>query len=89
MFLLLAVLDSAALVGLGMTMGDESSSLYVIFAVVAIILALILCIMLLVQRFKLSFAFGKGVLFALGLLIFQPICTMILGFGGSKYKGTK
>lgn len=36
---------------------------------------------------KLAKAFGKGVLFTLGLLLLQPIFIMILGLGDSKYLG--
>lgn len=36
---------------------------------------------------KLAKAFGKGILFTIGLLILQPIFIMILGLGDAKYLG--
>ena len=39
------------------------------------------------ENIKLSRSFGHGYLFALGLLIFNPLFTMILGFGSSVYLG--
>ena len=36
---------------------------------------------------KLSRAFGHGVPFTLGLLFFQPVFILILGFGRSDYHG--
>ncbi len=44
------------------------------------IIPLILC-------FDLSRVFGKGGLFGLGLVLFNPIFTMILGFGSAEYVG--
>ncbi len=48
--------------------------------VVQFIIPLILC-------FDLSRVFGKGGLFGLGLVLFNPIFTMILGFGSAEYVG--
>ncbi len=39
------------------------------------------------ENIKLSRSFGHGYLFGLGLLIFNPFFTMILGFGSSRYLG--
>ena len=39
------------------------------------------------ENIKLSRSFGHGYLFGLGLLIFNPLFTMILGFGSSVYLG--
>ena len=30
--------------------------------------------------------FGKGLLFGIGLILFQPLFTLILGFGSARYK---
>lgn len=49
-----------------------------IIPVVGIILSIVL-------KFKLSKAFGKGVLFGFGLLFFPLIFMSILGFGSSEY----
>ena len=38
---------------------------------------------------KLSEAFGKGFLFALGLMFLPTIFAMILGWGGAVYRGPK
>lgn len=40
-----------------------------------------------VRAFKMATAFGKGVGFGFGLLIFYPIFALILGFGSAEYKG--
>lgn len=42
-----------------------------------------------IQNVKLSRAFGHGVLFALGLIIFNPLFVVLLGFGGSRYYGPR
>ena len=36
---------------------------------------------------KLAKAFGKGTGFAVGIFFLQPVFTLILGFGDSKYEG--
>ena len=38
-----------------------------------------------VMQVKLAKSFGKGVGFAIGLILVEPIFEMILGFGGAKY----
>lgn len=40
----------------------------------------------LIHAYKLSKAFGHGILFALGLIVFEPVFVLILGFGRSKYR---
>lgn len=40
-----------------------------------------------IKKVKLAKSFGKGVLFTLGLIFFEPIFVMILAFGKSKYVG--
>lgn len=44
-------------------------------------------ILVFLENIKLSRSFGHGYLFGLGLLIFNPLFTMILGFGSSIYLG--
>ncbi len=39
------------------------------------------------ENIKLARSFGHGYLFGLGLLVFNPFFTMILGFGSSRYLG--
>lgn len=36
---------------------------------------------------QLSRAFGRGALFALGMALFPPLFTLILGLGGAEYQG--
>lgn len=40
-----------------------------------------------IAMYRLARAFGHGVPFALGLILFQPLFIMILGFGASAYQG--
>lgn len=56
----------------------RSFLLFLIFLIVAYVLAI---------KFlhRLSKAFGKGILFTLGLIFFYPIFIMILGFGSAQY----
>ncbi len=44
-------------------------------------------ILTVIQNVKLSKAFGHGIFYALGLLIFNPVFVVLLGFGGSRYHG--
>ncbi len=44
-------------------------------------------IMSAISVYKLSFSFGHGIPFALGLFFLQPIFMLILGFGSSVYTG--
>lgn len=39
------------------------------------------------SMYKLSRSFGHGIPYALGLIFLQPLFTMILGFGESKWQG--
>ena len=48
---------------------------------------IILAISILIINYKLSKRFGHGLLFTIGLLLFQPLFYLILGFGSSKYRG--
>jgi hypothetical protein len=40
-----------------------------------------------VMMYNLAKAFGRGILFTLGLIIFPAIWFIILGFGGDEYRG--
>lgn len=51
------------------------------------LLSLAAIIMALMLPFRLAKAFGKGRLFGLGLLIFNTVFLMILGFGNGEYLG--
>ena len=44
-------------------------------------------VLMIVQLYKLSKAFGHGVGFTVGLFFLRPIFLLILGFGGSVYLG--
>ena len=48
---------------------------------------ILLAISILIINYKLSKRFGHGILFTIGLLLFQPLFYLILGFGSSKYRG--
>lgn len=41
----------------------------------------------LIKNYRLGRAFGRGVLFSLGLALFPPLFIMILGLGGAEYQG--
>ncbi len=45
------------------------------------------CLIHLAGCWNLSRAFGQGALFALGLALFSPLFTLILGLGGAEYRG--
>ncbi len=40
-----------------------------------------------VQNVKLSRSFGHGIFYALGLIFLNPLFIVLLGFGGSRYRG--
>lgn len=42
-----------------------------------------------IRNFRLGRAFGRGVPFCLGLVVFPPLFTLILGLGGSEYRGKR
>ena len=56
-------------------------------SLIAIILVILVILISLIQLSKLSKAFGHGFFFTLGLIFVSPIFMLILGFGGSKYRG--
>lgn len=51
------------------------------------LLGIAVAVLTLVQNYKLAKAFGHGLPFALGLLFFNPIFVLALGFGSSEYQG--
>ncbi|MCH5213369.1 MAG: hypothetical protein J1G06_10180 [Oscillospiraceae bacterium] len=53
------------------------------------ILQIVVCIIGIIQMYRLSKAFGHGVGFALGLIFLNPIFVLILAFGSSQYVGNK
>lgn len=62
---------------------SDSFILGLILAVVAIAIIVISIL----QDFKLSVSYGHGIGFTLGLIFFDPIFKLILGFGDSEYIG--
>lgn len=56
-------------------------------SVVGIICGLAGSIIQFISMFKLSKSFGKGIGFAIGLIILNPIFTLILGVGKAQYVG--
>ncbi len=58
-----------------------------IFLAVSSVLMIAAALISLIQVYKLARAFGHGVPFTLGLLFLNPIFILILGLGGSKYRG--
>ena len=51
------------------------------------VLRVILAVILILYCIKLAKAFGKGVGFAIGLMLLSPIFLLILGFGSAQYVG--
>lgn len=41
------------------------------------------------SRWNLARAFGRGPLFAVGMILLPPLFTLILGLGGSEYQGAR
>ena len=60
--------------------------LLLIIPIVNIIAAILIFIHFLVLNYRLSKSFHHGILFCLGLLIFNTLLLLILGFGSSKYR---
>ena len=60
----------------------------ILLILIPIIGAFIIAIIEIIQKFKLSNKFGKGVLFGFGLLFLQPIFESIIAFSKKiEYKG--
>lgn len=55
--------------------------------VVAVISGIAATVISLMQIVKLGAAYGKGIFFDLGLVFFNPVFIMILGFDSSRYCG--
>ena len=51
------------------------------------VISLILAVIQLTALYKLAEAFGRGVLFAVGLVFLNPIFLLILGFSDNQYQG--
>ena len=56
---------------------------------IGMILYFAVFVIYIIQNYKTSKAFGHGVGFCLGLIFFNFIFMMILGFGSSEYKGAQ
>lgn len=83
MFVLLIVLCVFA----GMGSVGEGTAIGLIFAILSLIAAIAILVILVMADYKLSKAFGHGAGFTVGLVLFDPIFKLILGFGGSRYIG--
>ena len=63
---------------------SESSTMWMVITLILGVVCLIINIM---YSVKLAKAFGKGIGFAVGLLLLQPIFILILAFGSAEYQG--
>ena len=63
---------------------EGGSALVAVLIIVLFIAGVVLTI---IGMNKLSKAFGHGIGFTLGLIFFEPIFMLILGFGGDTYQG--
>ena len=57
------------------------SPLWLLFLLIPLVNMYFIIFYHIVISFKLSFAFGKGIMFGLGLLVFNPLFILILGLG--------
>lgn len=62
------------------------SPLWLLFLLIPLVNMYFIIFYHIVISFKLSFAFGKGIMFGLGLLVFNPLFILILGFGNCEYR---
>ncbi len=62
---------------------DASSSVQMLINLAAMVVSVISFL----ANIKMSRSFGHGYLFAFGLFLLEPIFTIILGFGSSRYIG--
>lgn len=62
---------------------SENSALLTISS----LLSLVSFILMIIQTYKLSKAFGHGGGYTVGLLLLRPVFILILGFGSAEYKG--
>ena len=58
-----------------------------VLAIIAAILSIASIVIGVIDIYKLSKSFGHGIGFTIGLILFSPIFTLILGFGSSQYIG--
>ena len=65
--------------------GDEGPS--GVAAALAGLCGIVTLVLHIVESYKLSRSFGRGIGFCIGLIIFEPIFKLILGFGASQYIG--
>ena len=70
---------------LSATQSQEGGSGFLM--ILAAILGIAGLVLAIIGQHKLSKAFGHGVGFTLGLIFFEPIFMLILGFGGDTYQG--
>lgn len=71
----------------GLSSVGEGTSVEIVFSVIAVVSAVALVVILIMHSSKLSNAFGHGTGFTLGLIFFEPVFKLILGFGSSGYIG--
>lgn len=58
-----------------------------ILGILSFIFGIVCLIILIVFEIKMAKSFGKGIGFAIGLIILNPIFILILGFGSARYLG--
>ncbi len=78
--MLLALIGGSACTG----MAGENGG---ILAIVGMVLSIAGLLIALIDTYKLSKSFGHGIGFTLGLIFLNPLFTLILAFGSSKYIG--
>lgn len=66
--------------------GGYGYSFGIVLGLLAVVTALVPFIMNLILSYKISKAFGHGLLFTAGYLLMTNIFTIILGFGNDKYQ---
>ncbi len=75
----------ALAVSMGLTTGESQPTGFA--AVIALIACILVVVLRIMQSIKLAKAFGKGIGFAIFLMIFERIGRIILGFGNDEYRG--
>ena len=66
--------------------GGYGYSFGIVLGVLAVMTAMIPFVMNLILSYKISKAFGHGLLFTVGYLLMTDVFTIILGFGDDKYQ---
>lgn len=59
------------------------------FNIAASVTGALAAVLSIIEKFKLSRAYGHGFFFGLGLLLLEPLFIMILAFGRSRYRGSR